>query len=222
MHLYDSVLLRSAQLLKWPNHWKTKCLLWVKLWSPLPVVLQISTGKIQSFQLRLFGNFVCRQKISLHTVHIWFSWSCLFTSLTLRKLLMLHTLLTIDNEPFSPLNFISVTTPFHFGRFVTSHCGGLFPGETMRDYSSQQLFASGLCLCFLGHWAARAVLFFFSLYRCGGWVWAQSLWFTAAERPAAPLCLFRLTLLLLLSQLRHSAIACVHPRPGEVDIATGL
>lgn len=157
MHLYDSVLLRSAQLLKWPNHWKTKCLLWVKLWSPLPVVLQISTGKIQSFQLRLFGNFVCRQKISLHTVHIWFSWSCLFTSLTLRKLLMLHTLLTIDNEPFSPLNFISVTTPFHFGRFVTSHCGGLFPGETMRDYSSQQLFASGLCLCFLGHWAARAV-----------------------------------------------------------------
>lgn len=74
---------------------------------------------------------------------------------------MLHTLLTIDNEPFSPLNFISVTTPFHFGRFVTSHCGGLFPGETMRDYSSQQLFASGLCLCVLGHWAARAVLFFF-------------------------------------------------------------
>lgn len=66
---------------------------------------------------------------------------------------------------------------------------------------------------FLAHWAGRTrVFFFFSLERCGGWVWAESIWFTAAERPAAPLCLFKLTLLLL-SQLRHSAIACVHPRP---------
>ncbi len=104
------------------------------VWSLLPVVLLNFTSKIQSFQLRLFGNFVCGQKNFMHTFHIWFSWSCVITYLTLRKLHVIQTLLTIDYEPFSQWNFTSVTTIFHFGRFVTSHCGVLFPGETMRDY----------------------------------------------------------------------------------------
>ncbi len=153
------------------------------VWSLLPVVLLNFTSKIQSFQLRLFGNFVCGQKNFMHTFHIWFSWSCVITYLTLRKLLVIQTLLTIDYEPFSQWNFTSVTTIFHFGRFVTSHCGVLFPGETAR-----LLFASGHCLCFLGHWAARAVLFNFSLWRGVGVGFGFRLYDLLQSKDQLPLC----------------------------------